>query len=519
VGFAWLAWIAPVPLLWISMDSKPWMPNNSADRGFLKYRPYRQIYLAGLIYWLGLFYFIPIPHPALWIGWILVSSYLALYSPIFVAACRGLHQNFRLPLLVVVPVCWTGIELIRSYFATGMALVCLSHTQYRSPILIQVADLFGGYTLTFLMVLTACGIAILTASLAKSFFKIQPPALTISSRALTSLVTILAFSFVLVYGQFRLSEDVELGEEQVELALIQTSHDVIFGRMTDDRIRVEYENKYRLTNQALNDNPELDLIVWPESALIPYTDLLTDFNAQNTVRLAQQNIKRVFADMTQSKPGQKPMMMVGAGTLDPDSDASYASVLLLSEFGEIKGRYFKNHLIMVGEYIPFLDTVFPFAKDWIRLPSTTAGTKFESYEVAGLQFAPNLCFESTLPQLIRRQLNQLAAEQGEPDAMVNLTNDGWFYGTSCLDLHLACNVFRAVEMRKPNLVCANTGFSAEIDTCGRLVQLGPRRAEAILPIKFRSQFRSSLYRSWGDTIPAILAVVTMIGWFTSLRRI
>ena len=33
--------------------------------------------------------------------------------------------------------------------------------------------------------------------------------------------------------------------------------------------------------------------------------------------------------------------------------------------------------------------------------------------------------------------------------LVNLTNDGWFWGSSELDMHLACGVFRAVECRKP----------------------------------------------------------------------
>ncbi len=50
-----------------------------------------------------------------------------------------------------------------------------------------------------------------------------------------------------------------------------------------------------------------------------------------------------------------------------------------------------------------------------------------------------------------------------PDVLVNLTNDGWFWGSSILDLQLDCAVLRAVELRRPFLVAANTGFSAWID--------------------------------------------------------
>jgi apolipoprotein N-acyltransferase len=62
--------------------------------------------------------------------------------------------------------------------------------------------------------------------------------------------------------------------------------------------------------------------------------------------------------------------------------------------------------------------------------------------------------------------------------IVNLTNDGWFWGSSELDMHLVAAIFRAVEVRTPIVIAANTGFSAAIDGCGRLLARGPRRATA-----------------------------------------
>ena len=96
--------------------------------------------------------------------------------------------------------------------------------------------------------------------------------------------------------------------------------------------------------------------------------------------------------------------------------------------------------------------------------------------LGGVRIAPNICYESVLSHVIRRQVNALAAEGREPDMLVNLTNDGWFWGSSELDMHLACGVFRAVECRKPLLIAANTGFSAWIDGDGRILEQGPRRA-------------------------------------------
>jgi len=142
-------------------------------------------------------------------------------------------------------------------------------------------------------------------------------------------------------------------------------------------------------------------------------------------------------------------------------------------------RYDKNHPVMFGEYIPF-GKMFPFLEAMSPMNSIEFGEEFQTYQVNGFTIAPNICFETTVPHLIRRQINELAASGQEPDVMINLTNDGWFFGTACLDHHLACNIFRAIEMRKPNLVCANTGLSAHVNPYGRLQAVGPRRRAEVL---------------------------------------
>ncbi len=49
---------------------------------------------------------------------------------------------------------------------------------------------------------------------------------------------------------------------------------------------------------------------------------------------------------------------------------------------------------------------------------------------------------------------------------MNLTNDGWFKRSPAADQHFANAKFRAIELRRPMLRCANTGVSAAIDTIG-----------------------------------------------------
>ena len=208
--------------------------------------------------------------------------------------------------------------------------------------------------------------------------------------------------------------------------------------------------------------------------------------------------------------GDPPYFLVGAASIDPVSEIAFGSALFFDRDGDVTHRYFKNHLVPFGEYVPLADWI-PLLQ---RVPAIgkglNAGTEPVSIDVNSWKIAPSICFETTVPHYIRNQVNQLTLREEEPDILVNVTNDGWFYGTACLDFHLACNVFRAVEMRKPMLVCANTGFSASIDQHGRILERGPRRDTGILRTEVSTTPLFSPYRTIGDWIPIGFAFATIV---------
>ncbi len=69
-----LAWIAPVPWLMLARRSE-----------LFGRRPYRAIWLAGFLFWLGVLHWLRLPHWATSFGWVALSFYLAFYIPLFVA--------------------------------------------------------------------------------------------------------------------------------------------------------------------------------------------------------------------------------------------------------------------------------------------------------------------------------------------------------------------------------------------------------------------------------------------------
>ena len=503
VGFWWLAFLAPIPLIWLAMAPK------TVGR-----RPYWQLYFAGMIYWLAQFYFVPIPHPALWLAWIVLAVYLAVYIPLFVGVSRVLIHDWKLPGILVAPVAWTGLEWIRGHFATGHSFACLSHTVYKQPLLIQIADIFGAYTITFAIVWLAAALAIVFTSLGRRLLGPNAGDLSVtrSNMALNLLLGLAMLVGILVYGNMRLSEPIQFKNDSIaKMALIQTSYDVVFRQLTEEEQDKQFDDKRRLTHQAREQWNDLNLILWPESGFVPFTDFLSDYNEEVTVGAAADAQMRFWSDMTgfPARFSSPIKLLTGGHTVDPENNTSFNSAFLISTDG-ITDRYYKNHLVMVGEYVP-LGKQIPILEELAPMRSLTAGTEFKNISINGVNLAPNICFESTVPHFIHRQVKTLTEQGTEPDVLINLTNDGWFFGTSCLDLHLACNVMRAVELRLPHLVASNTGFSANIDTCGRIVDSGPRRAEAFIRAVIQPIDRTSFYRKTGEWMPMAFGLVCVLG--------
>jgi apolipoprotein N-acyltransferase len=53
-----------------------------------------------------------------------------------------------------------------------------------------------------------------------------------------------------------------------------------------------------------------------------------------------------------------------------------------------------------------------------------------------------------------------------PQLIVNVTNDGWFKDSPAAAQHFANAKFRAIELRRPMIRCANSGVSAVVNSIG-----------------------------------------------------
>ena len=417
---------------------------------------YWVLYLAGLVHWLLVVHWVRLPHWSAWFGWYALAAYLAAYVPWFVAWTRA-ATRVGLPLVLAAPTVWCGLEWIRSHLFTGFPMALLGHTVVKQPMLIQLADTFGGYGVSFVIAMVAACVACAVAA-----YRRWQEMLTYFAAA--GLVVVAALG----YGKWRLDQvlPVERSEDGVRVALIQGCIDTVFD--DKDHTQETYDHYFSITKDALEHAGPFDLVVWPESMFsfswVRYEDPIQVPEEEQDRAEAFLAYIRGLADSLTGQASQlsehlKSELIVGAPQFvyGPEGLSRYNSALHMGPEPKVS-IYNKMHPVLFGEYLPLGD-VFP----WVYRLSPmgnglTAGSAPQTFEVSGVRFQPCICFENTLPHLLRRQFTTLCDQGAAPDVLLTLTNDGWFWGSSLLDLHLACGVFRAVELRRPMLIAANTGF-------------------------------------------------------------
>ena len=388
VGLWPLAWIAPVP--WIALAMQPDLKGR---------RPWGQIWLGGWIFWLAMMYYLRLPHWLLNFGWPIMSAYLCCYVAMFFGVARFAMHQWKIPALVAIPVAWVGSEYLRSTLFGGLALNLLSHTQAPMPILIQTADLFGGYGVSFLMVLAATG-------LWKTYlgYRASKP---LAATCWPAGVSLAIVGMMLAYGSVRMAEPTESQEAPATtVALIQGTIDTTFPttEAEADRIKEQTFDQYmKLTHEVLAAN-DVDLVVWPEGKFTVGPDMILPSSldalpAQERDRLlehgeamqwAAQVVARHPATRDPALPEdaqrQVPHLLVGCSTWETEYDRVYNSALLFDPNGGLSQRYLKNHRVMFGEYVPFGDW-FPVIYDVLPIGiGLTPGTDPVSLEIGGAPF-------------------------------------------------------------------------------------------------------------------------------------
>ena len=557
LDFSPLAFLAIVPLLLLVRipQRTRWMYTATACGGM--------VWMIASLQWMR--YGDPTMYPA----WLALGAYCGLYVPVFLAVTRTAVHRFRVPMTLAVPVVWAGLEYVRAHLMTGFAWYFLAHTQYAWLDLIQISDLVGAYGVSFLVAMAAAVLAGLIPGEVLVKLRLIPEdqrdqlGTGIARGHVVSVVACLSlFAAALCYGHVRRSQaNFQAGPR---VALVQGNF--VTSVKHDPAMAGEIYNKHRaMTGMAVRYQP--DIVIWPETM---HRDPLKLVEAgmsdadiariggmpQKHVPMFQRGVEATRNLLIRGSEESHAAMVIGLETykLTPGKRHHYNSAAFLTPEGGLVNRYDKLHRVPFGEFIPMKDEFpwligfTPFSKGF----GVDAGEQPAVFEYKGYRGAPIICFEDTVPHVVRRVLNhgEESDDKGRKvDYLINLTNDGWFHGSEELDQHLVTAAFRSVEYRTPMVRAVNTGISAVIDGDGAVVE--PRvfvdvdhivaknkgkkqdRREftgsngrwskslnAILVHDIPLDNRRSLYLWWGDWFAGTCALfaicVGLAGWY--LRR-
>jgi apolipoprotein N-acyltransferase len=257
---------------------------------------------------------------------------------------------------------------------------------------------------------------------------------------------------------------------------------------------------HRLATDRLEQQGPLDLVVWSETAV----------NFVIPQEIVGPTVQRVVLKGFGGGPSVDTPVLTGVILRRTEPGAKkgklFNSATIVMPDGTVTGVYDKTYLLAFGEYIPFGEE-FPKLYEWSpNSGQLTPGKSVEPLPFRDHKITTLICYEDILPTFANR-----AVKHGDPDLLVNITNDAWFGKTTEPAIHLALAKFRSVEHRRFMVRVTNTGVSAFIDPNGRSYDETPIFEEAVRANDVRWMRVHTPYELWGD-IPwwlATLAVIAM----------
>ncbi len=401
------------------------------------------------------------------ITWLYFSAYLVVWA-IVINLFKNKIEN-KICFSIFAASLWTILDYLKVYVVTGLSWNLLAYTQASFIYLIQICDTFGVYIISFVVVLVNV----------LFYFSIKER---------KYIYCIISFTLIVLlcgYGYFKINSLNLETEQKLSVGIVQPN--IEQKKKWEDRYKKEILSYVESLVMESFKNSDLDLVVYPETVLPGL--------------LAKDDDIKTFV---------KKVSDVGKINLIGGINVRYSvkkqnSVFVVSQDGEIVGKYNKNHLIIFGEYIPF-----EFVLSKILTNLNTTGTMFrEEYvkivKLPNYNLGINICSENYYPSLSRKLSLQGAG------LFTTHANDAWFDGTAAINQHFVFNIFRAIENRKYLIVSANTGISGVIAPTGKVIRQTKNRERVCLKETIYTNDYITMYDKIGDLF--VYLCMTYIGIF------
>lgn len=458
-----------VPALWLTlMDNKP----------------FKKTTIYGLFFGLGWFgsgiswvhvsidKFGGMPFIVTLLLMLLLCTYLAIYPALACYLSSRLTKK-RLFNGWLFPSAWLFSEFLRSIILTGFPWLSLGYSQIDSP-LSALAPIIGEVGITFiLLILATCLSQLILKNKIRSHLLI--------------ITIILILTWVLSQPTWTTSLN-----KQANVALVQ-------GNIKQE-MRWQAQQEWPTMLKYLDltrANYDADLIVWPESAVPKLEPLAQEY-------LTMVNTAAAFNNSA---------IITGIQNYDVSSKAYFNGLIVLgkkdqqSDIGQYyyqtHNRYYKHHLLPIGEFVPFGDLLRPLAPLFNLPMSSFSRGDYQQPNIRanGLNVLPLICFEIVFAEQLRANFND------DTNLLLTVSNDAWFGDSHGPHQHLEITRMRALEFGRPILRSTNNGVTAIIDHLGKIIKQAPQFIETVLRAQVNLVTGRTPFSYWGHWLAFLLALI------------
>lgn len=375
-------------------------------------------------------------------------------------------------LLLCYPVVWVLVEWWRGWFLGGFPWLVAGYSQIDSPI-VAIAPFLGVYGVSL-------GVTLISGVLAFIIYEKNKAALS------AGIVVIIITTIVAGLGRIHWSENTGA---PLRVALVQANI-AQSVKWKPESLQMILEQHITLTRQHWDH----DLIIWPETAIPMYYH-----------RLKEQFFDMLATEAKQHNAG----LLLGIPVFDASNSQYYNGVAAISENTSF---YFKRHLVPFGEYFPFKALLQPVF-DLLQIPLSDFSPGINQkplLQVAKHWFGISICYEDAFGNEVRDALP-------EAEALINVSNDGWFGDSWAPHQHLQIAQMRALENERFLLRATNTGISAIIGAQGQILATAPQFQVSVVTGKVQLKKGLTPYARFGNgLIIGLLLIIIVV--FASLQK-
>lgn len=462
LGF--MAWFSLLPLLIACMKSSP---KKAFWIGFvfgLPFHLYTNFYLTHVL-------FPYLPTYLAVIALVALVCYISLFYGLFTAFASFAYQTGAAWFFAFsIPAAWLLIEFLRSLSFLAYNVGYLGYTQWGYPLLLNMASVYGYWGLPFLIVFFQ---VLLLGFIQQIFSKNQ-------AYILAGSFSILLTSGLIIPQFMPLIE----GARNLDAAFIQGNihAEQVIEDNREDRVKIYLD----LTAEAMQNNPQTDLVVWPET--VARINLGTGREHPNSIAAL----------------GEEFEIDLLYGARVNDNGTLYNSIAHLKPGQDNLPIYHKHRLVPFVEYFPMEKLLNRFLNLDLLLGSYNPGKDITVFNIQGIPVGGVICFESYFGDHTR-----LFAARGGRHIFV-LTNDAWFGESIGLEQHAQAAAIRAAEMGVAVTQVANSGITISFDYKGREIFRSDKNVAAIynLPLDFTT--RKTIYVRYGDYFPAFWILFLLV---------